>query len=49
MGQPAYTENLHAKCGMQNSKPVSTPADPSQKLVKRLIMKRVLISNNFSP
>ena len=34
VGQPAYTENLLAKCGMQDSKPVSTPADPSQKLVK---------------
>ena len=45
VGQPAYTENLLAKCGMQNSKPVSTPADPGQKVIK----KRVLISNNFSP
>ena len=34
MGQPNYTENLLKKCNMQDSKPVSTPADASQKLVK---------------
>ena len=34
MGQPAYMEKLLVKCGMHNCKPVGTPADPSQKLVK---------------
>ena len=34
VGQPAYTEKLLVKCGMHNCKPVGTPADPSQKLVK---------------
>ena len=34
VGQPAYTEKLLVKCSMHNCKPVGTPADPSQKLVK---------------
>jgi hypothetical protein len=34
IGQPNYTENLLRKLGMQDSKPVSTPADASQKLVR---------------
>ena len=34
IGQPNYTENLLRKHHMQDSKPVSTPADASQKLVK---------------
>ena len=34
IGQPNYTENLLRKLNMQDSKPVSTPADTSQKLVK---------------
>ena len=33
IGQSNYTENLLKKCNMQDSKPVSTPADASQKLV----------------
>ena len=34
IGQPAYTENLLEKFGMSESKPVSTPVDPSVTLVK---------------
>ena len=34
IGQPAYTENLLEKFGMSESKPVSTPVDPSVMLVK---------------
>ena len=34
IGQPKYTENLLRKFGMQDSKPVSTPADASQILIK---------------
>ena len=31
IGQPAYTENLLKKFGMDTSKPVSTPVDTSTK------------------
>ena len=34
IGQPTYTEKLLSKMGMSNCKPVSTPADPSNHLVK---------------
>jgi len=34
IGQPAYVESILKKYGMDNSKPVSTPADPSTKLTK---------------
>ena len=34
IGQPAYTENLLKKFGMDMSKPVGTPVDPSTKFVK---------------
>ena len=34
MGQPTYTEKLLSKMGMNNCNPVSTPADPSNHLVK---------------
>lgn len=34
IGQPAHTENLLKKFGMQDCKPVGTPADISTKLVK---------------
>ena len=32
IGQPAYVESVLKKFGMDNSKPVSTPIDPSTKL-----------------
>ena len=32
IGQPKYTENLLKKFEMQDCKPVSTPAEPGQKL-----------------
>ena len=32
IGQPAYVNNLLAKYGMQNCKPVSTPVEPGNKL-----------------
>ena len=34
IGQPAYVESILKKFGMDNSKPVSTPIDPSTKLTK---------------
>ena len=34
MGQPTYTKKLLSKMGMNDCKPVSTPADPSSHLVK---------------
>lgn len=34
VGQPAYTESLLQKFGMENAKPVNTPVDTSTKLVK---------------
>ena len=34
IGQPAYVESVLKKFGMDNSKPVSTPIDPSTKLTK---------------
>ena len=34
MGQPTYTEKLISRMGMSNCKPVSTPADPSNHLMK---------------
>ena len=34
IGQPAYTESLLQKFGMEKAKPVSTPVDTSVKLVK---------------
>ena len=34
MGQPAYTQNLLQKFGMESAKPVKTPVDTSTKLVK---------------
>ena len=34
IGQPNYIENLLRNLCMQDSKPVSTPADASQKLIK---------------
>ena len=34
IGQPAYVESIQKKFGMENSKPVSTPIDPSTKLTK---------------
>ena len=32
IGQPAYTENLLKRLGMQDSKPTSTPVEVSSKL-----------------
>ena len=32
IGQPAYTENLLKRLGMQDSKPTSTPVEASSKL-----------------
>ena len=34
MGQPAYTQKLLTKTGMNDCKPVKTPVDPGQRLVK---------------
>lgn len=34
IGQPAYTQNILQKFGMENAKPVKTPVDTSTKLVK---------------
>ena len=34
IGQPAYVESVLKMFGMDNSKPVSTPIDPSTKLTK---------------
>ena len=34
LGQPAYTRRVLERFGMEDCKPVSTPADPSVKLVK---------------
>lgn len=34
IGQPSYTENVLKKFGMENSKPIETPIDPSLKLCK---------------
>ena len=34
IGQPAYTENLLKKFGIENCKPMSTLADPETKLKK---------------
>ena len=34
MGQPAYTENLLNKMGMSNCRPVSTPMESMNHLVK---------------
>ena len=34
IGQPAYTENILQKFGMESAKPVSTPVDTGSKLVK---------------
>ena len=34
IGQPAYTEKLLAKMGMSDCKPVKTPVDPGNRLVK---------------
>ena len=34
IGQPSYTENILKKFGMENCKPVATPADPNSKLTQ---------------
>ena len=34
MGQPAYTQKLLTKIGMNDCKPVKTPVDPGHQLVK---------------
>ena len=34
IGQPVYTQTILEKFGMNNAKPVNTPADASTKLVK---------------
>ncbi len=34
MGQPAYIETVLKKFGMEEAKAISTPVDPSTKLVK---------------
>ena len=36
IGQPAYTQNLFQKFGMENAKAVKTPVDMSVKLVKAI-------------
>ena len=42
MGQPAYTQKLLTKTGMSDCKPVKTPVDPGQRLVKASEAERAL-------